>query len=88
MAGSIKEIIDFFNNEKNRTNIAFSIVEIILVILIGISTMIYEEIIIIRLCGLEKDTKEEIANRSRQDSNQNEDVALHDIEYSLNVPIN
>ena len=88
LAGSIKEIIDFFNNEKNRTNIAFSIVEIILVILIGISTMIYEEIIIIRLCGLEKDTEEEIANRSRQDSDQNEDEALLDIQYSLNVPIN
>ena len=78
-------IIDFFNNEKNRTNIAFSIVEIILVILIGISTMIYEEIIIIRLCGLEKDTEEEIAKRGRQDSDQNEDEALHDIEYA---PIN
>ena len=88
LAGSIKEIIDFFNNEKNRTNIAFSIVEIILVILIGISTMIYEEIIIIRLCGLEKDTEEEIAKRGRQDSEQNEDEALHDIEYINLAPIN
>ena len=88
LAGSIKEIIDFFNNEKNRINIAISIVEIILVILIGISTMTYEEIIVIRLCGLEKDVKEEIINRSHADSVDNVENGLLDNLYIRTSPIN
>ena len=73
-AGSIKEIIDFFNKDKNKTSIAISIIEMILVILIGIATMIYEEIIVIRLCGLEKDVREEIINRASLDHGSAENL--------------
>ena len=73
-AGSIKEIIDFFNKDKNKTSIAISIIEMILVILIGIATMIYEEIIVIRLCGLEKDVREEISNRASLDHGSAENL--------------
>ena len=73
-AGSIKEIIDFFNKDKNKTSIAISIIEMILVILIGIATMVYEEIIVIRLCGLEKDVEEEISNRASLDHGSTENL--------------
>ncbi len=46
----------------------------ILVILIGIATMIYEEIIVIRLCGLEKDVEEEISNRASLDHGSAENL--------------
>ena len=46
----------------------------ILVILIGIATMIYEEIIVIRLCGLEKDVREEIINRASLDHGSAENL--------------
>ena len=69
LAGSIKGIIDFFDEENNTTtNIVISIIEIILLVLIGITTMIYEEIIVFRFWGLEKDVREEISNRASIDN--------------------
>ena len=41
---------------------------------IGIATMIYEEIIVIRLCGLEKDVREEIINRASLDHGNAENL--------------
>ena len=45
-------------------NIIISSFEIILVILIGICTLIYEEIIVINLCGLEKNVRDSISRRA------------------------
>ena len=70
LASSIIEIIDFFKGEENLNdplNIIISFVEILLIILIGIVTMIYEEIIIINICGLNKDLKKEDYQREVND---------------------
>ena len=88
-AGAIKEIIDFFKNEKNtRINIAISIIEAILVIIIGISTMIYVETIIIRLCGLEENVKDVVNGRIKLENLENEENDEHDNAHSFLNPIN
>ena len=72
LAESINVVINIFKDKENMSktvNIIISTFEILLVILIGIVTMIYEEIIIIRICGLEKDVKDEINNRANKDEN-------------------
>lgn len=84
LTGSINEIINFFNKKEkmsNSINIIFSIFEIFLVLLIGIITMIYEEIIIIKICGLQKNVKDEISFRADDDDSlarniNNLDVSL------------
>ena len=61
-------------------SILISIFEIILVILIGIATLVYEEIIVINRCGLERNVEEAIIDRGH------EDEGLGD--YYHNDPIN
>ena len=46
----------------------FSIVESVLIIFIGFATMVYEEIIIINKCELEKDVKKKIMERANTDT--------------------
>ena len=72
LAGAINDIINFINGKTNSKglNITISIIEIILVVLIGIITLIYEEIIVIRICGMQKDVNSEIFRRSIDDINQ------------------
>ena len=45
------------------SNIVISIIEMILVILIGVVTMVHEEIIIIKICDLEKNVRCKIIKR-------------------------
>jgi hypothetical protein len=77
-AGSFHEIINFI--KKKDLSILISIFEIILVILIGIATLVYEEIIVINRCGLERNVEEAIIDRGH------EDEGLGD--YYHNDPIN
>ena len=70
LAGTINEIINFFKEKTNmshKTNIIISIVEIILVFLIGILTMIYDEIIAINKCGLGENVRDRIDKRGIED---------------------
>ena len=70
LAGTINEIINFFKEKTNmshNTNIIISIVEIILVFLIGILTMIYDEIIVINKCGLGENVRDRIDKRGIED---------------------
>ena len=70
LAGAIYEVIDFFNDTKKKSrtlNIVLYIFEIILIILIGIVTMVHEEIIIIRICELDKNVRAEIEKRRIED---------------------
>ena len=85
LAGSIYEIINFFKEKENMshsTNIFVSIIEIILVILIAIGTLIYEEIIVINKCGLGKNVRESIIERGfidqeeASDSDNNNDIYI------------
>ena len=60
LAGSIYETISFVKGEENMSdpiNIVISLIEIFLIILIGIVTLVYEEIMIINICGLNRDLK-------------------------------
>ena len=69
LSGSIYTIINFFiEKEKKSLTIISSIIEIILIFLIGIATMIYEEIIVIHLCDLDQNTKEGINLRGKVDN--------------------
>ena len=86
LAGSINEIINFFKDEKNMSkaiNIIISSIEIILVILIGIVTMIYEEIIIIRIYGLDKNIENSIIERAEND----DDLASSKIDLAVTMYI-
>ena len=70
LAVAIYEVIDFFNDTKKKSrtlNIVLYIFEIILIILIGIVTMVHEEIIIIRICELDKNVRAEIEKRRIED---------------------
>ena len=72
LAGAINDIINFINGKTNSKglNITISIIEIILVFLIGIITLIYEEIIVLRICRMQKDVNSEIFIRSIIDIRQ------------------
>ena len=89
LASSIIEIIDFFKGEKNMNdplNILISLFEIILIILIGIVTMVYEEIMIFNICGLGDDLKKEVYQREESDIRMvNEDDKLGKTYSSLDA---
>ena len=69
ISGSIYEVINFIiNRENNFLAIFKTVLEIIFFVLIVLTTLIYEEIIVIRKCGLEKDTEEEVRKRSENDN--------------------
>ena len=70
LAGTINEIVNFFKEKQKMsrsTNIGVSIIEIILVFVIGIVTMIYDEIIVINKCGLDKNVRDSIDKRGIED---------------------
>ena len=70
LAGSIYEIINYFINKKdsNPFSIIITIFETILFVLIILTTLVFEEIYVIKCCKLNKDTKSEIERRSEQDN--------------------
>ena len=71
-AGSIHEIITLFNNKENFSkpiNIIISSIEIILVLLIGIVVLIFEEICVIKIWSLNEELVDDINQRGVNDSN-------------------
>ena len=66
----MKLLIFFKEKQKmsHSTNIGVSIIEIILVFVIGIVTMIYDEIIVINKCGLDKNVRNSIDKRGIEDT--------------------
>ena len=68
ISGSIYEVINFIiKNETNYLAILKTVIEIIFFALIVFATLTYEEIIVIRKCGLEWDIREEIRKRGQDD---------------------
>ena len=68
VSGSINEVINFIiKREKNYFSILKTVIEIIFFVLIVLTTLTYEEIIVIRGCGLDWDIKEEIRRRGIDD---------------------
>ena len=68
LSDSIYEIINFIiKDEKNTLTIFKVSAEIILFLLLILVTLFYDEIIVIRICGLDRDTKEAIQKRAEDD---------------------
>ena len=69
VAGSIDEIIDYIRDreDKEALDIISLIIEILGIILITISTLIYDEIIVIKRFGLDKNVKRLIEERAKID---------------------
>ncbi len=68
LADSIHEIIEFINkDEKNALTKFKASAEIILFLLLILITLIYDEIIVIKICGLDKDIQEAIKKRGDDD---------------------
>ena len=63
IACSLYEICKYLKD--NKDNIPFIVVEIICIILTLFSTLVYDEIIVIKKCGLDKYVESEIAKRAR-----------------------
>ena len=71
-AGSIHEIINLFKYKENFSkpiNIIISSIEIILVLLIGIVVLIFEEICVIKIWSLNEELVDDINQRGVNDSN-------------------
>ena len=71
VAGSIDEIIDYIRDSEDRKalDIISLIIEILGIILITIATLIYDEIIVIKRFGLDKNVKRLIEMRAKTDTN-------------------
>ena len=69
VAGSIDEIIDYIRDreDKEALDIISLIIEILGIILITIATLIYDEIIVIKRFGLDKNVKRLIEERAKND---------------------
>jgi len=69
VAGSIDEIIDYIRDreDKEALDIISLIIEILGIILITIATLIYDEIIVIKRFGLDKNVKRLIEERAKID---------------------
>jgi len=75
LSNSIYEIINFIiEKEKSWLAIFKAVVEIIFFILIILSTLVFEETIVIPICGLNIDVQAEIERRSRYESQMNEEI--------------
>ena len=68
ITGSIYYIIDAIKSNKELESI-LSFAEIIVILITTFATLIFDEIIIIHKCGLDKDAEREIALRAEDDIN-------------------
>jgi hypothetical protein len=67
LTGTISEIVRFFDSKKNKSenyNIIFLTIDIIIIFLTAFATFIYNEIIVIRKCGLDLYVSSEITSRA------------------------
>ena len=70
VSGSILHIINFIINNKKAEKIILVIMEIIGIIIIAFSTLLYDEIIIINKWGLNENVKKVIIRRGEDDLNK------------------
>lgn len=72
VTGSISEIIKFFIEEKSSSSdyeIIFLLIEILIILLTAFATFIYNEIIVLRICELDKNVANEITSRGKSEIN-------------------
>ena len=78
VTGSILQIINFINDtKKDPEDIILVIVEIIGIIILAFSTLLYDEIIIIKKWGLEVNVRKEIINRGKKDFTKTIELELN-----------
>ena len=78
VTGSILQIINFINDtKKDPEDIILVIVEIIGIIILAFSTLLYDEIIIIKKWGLEVNVRKEISNRGKEDFTKTIELELN-----------
>jgi hypothetical protein len=65
ITGSITEIINFFSSgDSDYANIIFLTIDIIIILLTSFGTLVYNEIIVIKKWGLDKNVAREITSRA------------------------
>ena len=65
ITGSITEIINFFSSDdSNYVNIIFLAIDILIILLTSFGTLLYNEIIVIKKWGLDKNVAREITTRA------------------------
>ena len=69
ITGSIAEIINFFRKENERILIVYLLIEIIVILNTTFGTLVYDEIIVIKKCGMDVNVAAEIALRGRLEFN-------------------
>ena len=67
VSGSILQIIKFFNDKIDFVQVLLLFLEIIGIIIISFSTLLYDEIIIIKKWGLDLNVRKEIISRGKED---------------------
>ena len=69
ITGSICEIIKYFKSDESAIKSVFFIIEIIVILITMFGTLVYDEIIIIKKCGLDTNVATEISSRARSEIN-------------------
>ena len=69
ITGSICEIIKYFKSDESAIKSVFLIIEIIVILITMFGTLVYDEIIIIKKCGLDTNVATEISSRARSEIN-------------------
>ena len=65
ITGSITEIINFFSSDdSNYVNIIFLTIDILIILLTSFGTLVYNEIIVLKKWGLDKNVAREITTRA------------------------
>ena len=90
ITGSIYEIIKFFMSEKYDFKIVILLIEIVIIIITTFGTLIYDEIIVIRKWGLDKNVAKEIISRGESEINSiglivDEDDEDNEEEKNINI---
>ena len=81
ITGSITEIINFFSSgDSDYANIIFLTIDIIIILLTSFGTLVYNEIIVIKKWGLDKNVAREITSRALLEVDKIK-ISDHDDEY-------
>ena len=85
LAGSIVEIINYSTDDNKKTflDIILLIMEFLVILIITFATLVYDEIIIIKKCNLDVDTRKGISKRLGDDLLQVIDTIRSSTEANL-----
>ena len=67
LTGNIAEIIKFFTSKNHDYHIVILLIDIIVILITTFATLIYDEILVIKKCGLDRNIAKEIRLRAKRD---------------------